>query len=163
MSYRLWLDDVRPIPDPNSDWVHAWNPQEFMETITQMGLPYYISFDHDLGGTDTGMTCAHWLIDNDYPIPEYDVHSQNPVGTRNIIGLLENYKQFKLKEQATVILLEILKDLGDRGGFKFSEVWATCPLANQQEMLKIWTQIIHNGMKLEIEKAIQPFQKLIRR
>ena len=163
MSYRLWLDDVRPIPDPNSDWVHAWSPQEFMETITHMGLPYYISFDHDLGGDQTGMQCAHWLINNDYSIPEYDVHSQNPVGTKNIWGLLENYKQFCLREKAEKAVLAILEELGSRSGFRFDEVWKACPLTNQQEMIRLWTNIVHNTMKFEIEKAVQPFQELIRR
>ena len=163
MSYRLWLDDVRPLPSVEEDWRLAVSLWEFKRLIELFGLPYYISFDHDLGEGGTGMECARWLVDKGYTIPEYDVHSANPVGTENIWGLLENYKQFCLREKAEKSVLAILEELGDRGGFKFDEVWKECPRKTQQEMMRLWTNIVHNTMKFEIEKAVQPFQELIRR
>lgn len=43
----------------------------------------------------TGMDCAKWLvdycIDNDKELPEFYVHSANPVGADNIKGILNNY------------------------------------------------------------------------
>lgn len=52
MSYRLFLDDVR---DPNTflkdirTWTVARTYSQFVNTITEQGLPKFISFDHDLG------------------------------------------------------------------------------------------------------------------
>lgn len=163
MSYRLWVDDKRAIPRGDSDWLHATTSEEFIQIIQQNGLPYYISFDHDLGGSDTAMICAHWLIDRRFIIPEYDVHSQNPVGTRNIIGLLESYKQFQLREEAEKAVFNIIKDLSDRGGFNFSDVWKQVTPQTQKGIIDLWTSIVHNTMKFEIEKRLQLYEELIRR
>ena len=67
----------------------------------------YFSFDHDLGLEDsewgeelTGHDCAWYLVElmdemktNPNTI-NYWVHSQNPVGKKNIESLLENYLDF---------------------------------------------------------------------
>lgn len=46
----------------------------------------------------TGMDCAKWLvdycIDNDKELPEFYVHSANPVGADNIKGILNNYIKY---------------------------------------------------------------------
>ena len=89
-------------------WVKSY--QEFVAWITQNGLPDGICFDHDLGFTNeyyvennipspepdkTGMDCAKWLvnycIDNNKPLPLYNIQSANPVGKANIDGLLKNF------------------------------------------------------------------------
>lgn len=84
--------------------------------------PFLVSYDHDLadihyqipnedwdamdplnsekmGVEETGYDCAKWLcdfcMDNDLPLPEYLVHSMNPVGKRNIKSYLENFKKFR--------------------------------------------------------------------
>jgi hypothetical protein len=45
----------------------------------------------------TGLDCAKWLADycflNRLPIPEFMVHSANPVGAKNIKSYLENAKK----------------------------------------------------------------------
>lgn len=137
MKTLLWLDDVRnPFV---SDWLLQFSPEyhyekgkgthevvwvknytEFVEWITENGLPTEIGFDHDLepdqydfdptelmkGNTKsvkeygkTGMDAAKWLvdycIDNDVDVPEYFIQSANPVGTKNIKSLLENYKKHR--------------------------------------------------------------------
>ena len=84
--------------------------------------PTLISFDHDLGFEHTrfffengghenppnpdngnfvektGKDCANWLIrfceDENMPFPKYIVHSANPVGSRNITSLLEQFKKY---------------------------------------------------------------------
>jgi hypothetical protein len=91
-------------------------------------LPEFIAFDHDLADehyrksmydTDehysayytngtfkekTGYDCAKWLVDfclkddRMLDIPDYLVHSMNPIGKKNIISILESYKQHKQKE-----------------------------------------------------------------
>lgn len=102
----------------NTKWVIARNYTEFCDIIREKWLVYnwapsLISFDHDLGfeneGTNlssldntnivekTGKDCANWLIrfceDNRMPFPNYIVHSANPVGSKNISGLLDHYKK----------------------------------------------------------------------
>jgi hypothetical protein len=114
MKRLLWLDDIR---NPHTaDWLMCYAPSfaygegevhwvkrysEFVDWITENGLPDMICFDHDLSDIHcnkstykekTGFTCAQWLvdycIDNDKMIPDYRVQSANPVGRANIEGLL---------------------------------------------------------------------------
>jgi len=91
---QLYLDDVRVVPD---GFVLVENYVEFTEYITQNGLPDFISFDHDLGEEKTGYDCAKWLVEicmnRKIPLPDFAVHSQNPVGKKNIESLLRNFKK----------------------------------------------------------------------
>jgi len=98
----------------DKDWVIVRGYQDFSQVLIDRGLPDLISFDHDLGmsvielngkqwlykednSEFTGYDCAKVLIDyctnNNLPLPNYIVHSSNPVGSENIISLLENYKK----------------------------------------------------------------------
>ena len=93
---KLYLDDVRN-PKTNG-WTIVRNYEEFVKHIEQNGLPDEISFDHDLGeDIKTGYDCAKWLCNycwtNGIPIPTYNVHSANPVGRDNIIGVLKSFEQ----------------------------------------------------------------------
>jgi hypothetical protein len=122
MSYKLFLDDVRnpvhcvtymhhsigrlnPIYLENG-WAIARNFESFKNTIESMGLPDFISFDHDLceehykfvvdwdlyySFSDremTGYDCAKWLVgycmDHKLDLPKFAVHSMNPVGAEKI-------------------------------------------------------------------------------
>jgi hypothetical protein len=106
---------------PLYNWTIARNYKEFVELIKTRGLPNAISFDHDLsiehhpfseenGGIPnpttipydrysekTGYHCAKWLVDycldNNLSLPEYYIHSFNPIGKQNIRALLENFKK----------------------------------------------------------------------
>ena len=94
MKVKIYLDDVRtPI---NPDWIVVRNYDDFVKTVTKIGLENIdiISLDHDLGDSameefysnvypngqlnyenikeKTGYDCAKWLI-NHY----YDNFSQN--------------------------------------------------------------------------------------
>jgi uncharacterized protein YktA (UPF0223 family) len=66
-----------------------------------------ISFDHDLqdfdrhGNESTGFTCMKWLCDylSDFDLevkdfPQVVMHSQNPVGAKNILEYYNNFKRF---------------------------------------------------------------------
>lgn len=95
--YRLYIDDIRV---PQSDgWVIARTSEEAMATIKHRGCPMAISFDHDLGGDDTTIPVVKQLIEFDLDVDgkfipdyfEFNVHSANPVGRENIIGLLDGY------------------------------------------------------------------------
>jgi len=98
-------------------WLIVRNFKQFTKTIESYYerfnvLPDVISFDHDLADTHykemnlggdidysnlkekTGYDCAKWLvefcIDYKLKIPEYMVHSMNPVGKVNILSYLLN-------------------------------------------------------------------------
>ncbi|OCA70055.1 cyclic-phosphate processing receiver domain-containing protein [Chryseobacterium arthrosphaerae] len=114
----LFLDDVRyPIEAYHytkqdiflrSDWHIVRNYGQFVSRILEKGLPEMISFDHDLADEHylkpdaqefvekTGYDCAKWLteycMENYLDLPEFHCHSMNPVGKKNIISLLENFK-----------------------------------------------------------------------
>lgn len=51
----------------------------------------------------TGYDCAKWLvdycIDNDEPLPLYNIQSANPVGKENIDGLLKNFIKYQNNEK----------------------------------------------------------------
>lgn len=136
MSYNLFLDDIRNPKDvalyiqpvnikryyTTYKWVTVRDYDSFVKTITKMGMPDIISFDHDhanehydqsmftqeLGERDyndlyetfnekTGLDCARWLMEycrtNSYALPTYIVHSMNPIGKQNILTELRNYSK----------------------------------------------------------------------
>lgn len=114
---KLYLDDIRNPTTEGWDIVRSYD--EFVNYIETNGVPDVISFDHDLGmehikyffdngghdnppnpqevefQTKTGYDAAKWLcnycFENGIPLPEWNVHSANPVGRDNIKGLLSNF------------------------------------------------------------------------
>ena len=49
--YNLFLDDIgnyNTFLQDTRTWVTVRNYNEFVKTITERGIPSYISFDHDL-------------------------------------------------------------------------------------------------------------------
>lgn len=134
-NYYLFLDDIRePYEAGNymypvdirkeyrlNEWVVVRDYKSFVDYIAGNGLPYLISFDHDLADTHytpehlwddydkskewqesqvhqekTGYDCAKWLVeyclDNNLNLPLFYCHSMNPVGKDKILGLLNNKK-----------------------------------------------------------------------
>jgi hypothetical protein len=123
----LFLDDIRHPYDAfnytkqtmflQKEWIIVRDYNQFVEHIIENGLPYFIAFDHDLADEHydyddvktgkeykekTGLDCAKWLvdhcIDNNLDLPQYFVHSQNPVGKDNIIGYFESYLKNKSRD-----------------------------------------------------------------
>lgn len=108
MTYNLFLDDYRD-PPKGRDWIVASDYNAFCEIIQRLGVPQFISFDHDLADVHyghlegvipyndftekTGYHCAMWLIEycreNGCDIPPCNVHSMNPVGAQNIRTALD--------------------------------------------------------------------------
>lgn len=96
---RLYIDDIRTPIDGDGDWdkiIRSYN--DVILYMSKTGCPDFISFDHDLGLGKTGKDIANWMVENDmnYPgwIPHgftFNVHSANPVGKKNIEGLLNWY------------------------------------------------------------------------
>lgn len=154
----LWLDDQRdPIkyfkkkPDENNAtlsrnfayynnlfskynvnfvWVKSYD--EFVNYITNNGVPKFISFDYDLkngrsnveGKLPNGMDCANWLMEyckeNGVPMPKCYVHSANKKhGPElcSLLGLNENKKrnikltESKLKHIITECVRKALRDI----------------------------------------------------
>lgn len=93
---KIYLDDVRTIPE---GFIGLRSFTEFITYIEANGLPDFISFDHDLGLQESGYDCAKWLVayclDNEMELPDFVVHSQNPVGKQNIASLLSNFRNRK--------------------------------------------------------------------
>ena len=90
---------------PVIEWVIVRSYAEFVQAVTNRGVPNFVSFDHDLSDFDaaraanneapterTGYDCAKWLanycFDNKFKMCEYAVHSMNPVGKSNIESLI---------------------------------------------------------------------------
>ncbi len=111
MTYKLWLDDIRIPPDNHVDWRIARSYDDAIWYVKSHGIPYFISFDHDLAEIHyildpdetieterTGYTFAKWFSDyvmlNEIDLPEnfnYSVHSMNPVGAKNIRDYMEEF------------------------------------------------------------------------
>jgi hypothetical protein len=131
MKTILWLDDYR---DPfTNQWFPRILPQyidriddivwvksydEFTQWIIENGMPYFISFDHDLADEHyapeehwndkydswaesqnfkekTGYECAKWLteycMDNEVNMCKWFAHTANLAGRKNIDGLLVSF------------------------------------------------------------------------
>lgn len=95
-NWSLFIDDERFPIDPNS--TIARSSTEAVWLVKKLGIPKHINFDHDLGGDDTSMKFLQWLenelIDRSLVLPKdftYSVHSQNPIGKKNIEGKMEMY------------------------------------------------------------------------
>lgn len=112
----LWLDDCRNpyewipyikmtyprmVKEPHVViWVKSYN--EFVEYITNYGLPDAIGFDHDLAdecpnektGYDAAKFLVEYCLENNVDLPEFDSQSTNPAGRENIINLLNNFKKY---------------------------------------------------------------------
>jgi hypothetical protein len=109
MKYSLFIDDER---DPGASFL-VWagkNPvvitrtfQSTRDILNTLGCPIAISFDHDLGDkAGDGYDIAKKIVWDDMGerpwgskfIPtgfRFTVHSQNPVGAKNIESYLNNY------------------------------------------------------------------------
>ena len=105
MKYKLYLDDVRPIPE---GWIGMRCFHSFTLFIKDHGLPQEISFDHDLGVIEdtmdlalNGYDCARWLLDkyqDETNNIKIHVHSANPVGRERIINLFRDYRSERARE-----------------------------------------------------------------
>ena len=115
VPYDVFKMIINPIYENNEDWVIVKHYYEFVSYIKENGIPDFLSFDHDLsfdhylsenqeGDIDynslkekTGYDCAKWLVqyclENNLTIPDYYVHSANPVGKKNIECFLSNAKK----------------------------------------------------------------------
>jgi len=104
-AFWLFIDDIRDAP--TREWTVVRSSFDAITAMKERGCPAKISFDHDLGGTDTAVAVVKWLIEADLDaaggfIPDefiFSVHSANPVGAANIWGLLQGYLSHKEKSR----------------------------------------------------------------
>ena len=114
MRYRLFLDDLRYPPDDHPDWRLARNYHDALWYVKTYGLPYHISFDHDLQdiadfythtieftGYDFAKWLCDWMMDNSPDLTDftYFVHSANPVGAENIRRYMANFMKDRYVER----------------------------------------------------------------
>ena len=101
MNYTLFIDDER-IPsqsEPGKIIVIARTSYAAIKVVQEIGMPSKICFDHDLGEDDTVIVFINWLIehviDTDHRRPiVYDVHSQNPIGEKNIRSKIDQLNRY---------------------------------------------------------------------
>lgn len=118
----LYLDDIRTPSEtlPNAHpWIVVRSYADFVDHITNNGIPDLISFDHDLAKEHMEDYYAQ-MLKNGYQNPDYDqykektgldcakflceyaermnqeikscvVHSHNPVGASNIMGYINGF------------------------------------------------------------------------
>jgi hypothetical protein len=102
MGLRIWLDDMRPMPD---GYDMAVSDEFLLEALIRRGKVAHISFDHDLGegkGTGYGVACfIEKLAQSGAVNPiTWDVHSDNPVGRKNIQNAMKSAERFWYKHRS---------------------------------------------------------------
>lgn len=105
MTIRIFLDDEREPVNSRDYWIIR-NYSAFVTTVLNFSEPIdFISFDHDLGEDSLdGYEAVKWLCDLDTfrkgkvlsPDFTFYVHSQNPVGKKNIEEYLNGYLGWRL-------------------------------------------------------------------
>jgi hypothetical protein len=85
MGIRVWLDDIRPMPDGYDMWI---KDASYMKRVIEHYEIDHISFDHDLGKGETGYSVACFIeglaAEKKIKPMTYDIHSSNPEGRRYI-------------------------------------------------------------------------------
>lgn len=114
MKKYLMIDDERCLKkhaaylrenrvDVKLPWAIVRSYSEFVDWIEVNGVPDFVTFDHDIASfvgdrEYTGTDCARWLVNhcmtNGLPVPEYNVHSSNGEGGKNIKSIFETYKKY---------------------------------------------------------------------
>jgi len=108
--FNVYLDDIRSGPINSAggqligsdaygftypDW-HQWvvcRSMKCVQELLECGLVRDLSLDHDLGeDLPTGYDLCKWMVESNYwPKGDIFIHSQNPVGMRNMKELVDRY------------------------------------------------------------------------
>lgn len=90
---KLWVDDKRPAPQ-GWIWVKTSDEAKGFIQVNHKDITY-MSLDHDLAGDYwTGYDLLKWIAQNGYmPTQRMNIHTMNPVGRQNMIGLLTGLLQ----------------------------------------------------------------------
>lgn len=151
---KLFIDDLRELnyvyPKENKrNWIIARNYTEAINALNKYNITF-ISFDHDLGIGKTGYDVAKYIEEKVYnkemKIPDYKIHSANPVGRKNIERAMNGLKRIEqLRENKTMDILKRINLL----------------LSKQEEQLdeniSIWTRALRTykkGKKKNLIKCV---------
>lgn len=109
----VWLDDQWDDPEtpnrrpPSKYWTPCKTASEAIQLL-KTGSVTRISFDHDLGDEETcgsGYDVAKYIeelvcLDRSFvEVPEWDVHSANPVGRQNIVMAMHSAeRQLRMRQ-----------------------------------------------------------------
>lgn len=95
MTWHLFLDDERFPAKPRPETVICRTAAEARDAVSARGCPAEMDLDHDLGDGEDAMGFLRWFadeaLDGRVLVPDgfaWAVHSQNPVGRRNIEGFM---------------------------------------------------------------------------
>jgi hypothetical protein len=124
MQNNIFIDDYRNPSDitwvelPNvNNWIVVRSYDEFVVLFEKLPIRSvaHISYDHDLVPAHyanhptterTGFDCAKFIVaratEEGIDIPNFTVHSLNPLGRTNITELLENYRKFQLESSNNI-------------------------------------------------------------
>lgn len=100
---KLWVDDVRDAPD--SSWVEVRKVEQAIRFIHQFS-PTTISLDHDIENrpSDETFKPIAYFIGEKYNSDtfwadelEVLIHSDNPVGAKEIENILNDYGVYEVK------------------------------------------------------------------
>lgn len=116
----LYLDDLRRPPAGAT----LCRTAEHAIAVLESGKVTCISFDHDLGTELTGYSVAKWIeervAEGKMPMPDWRIHSANPVGRKNIQAAMESAARFsRMREEeaaAHTIPRSAAHDMGAKGG-----------------------------------------------
>lgn len=102
----MFIDDERfPIEKEWVEWIIVRSYDEWVQIINELWFPKHVQFDHDLWEWLTWYDFAKYLVELDlkenvfWSDFSFDVHSQNPVGKKNILDYLNWYLRFKQKKE----------------------------------------------------------------
>jgi hypothetical protein len=118
MKIGIFLDDHRMpgevtwlrLPKDCNHWLVVRTYDQFVGLLEDWALNQhieidYVSFDHDLGlghgipdkdcpdGLDCAKALVEWCMNWGKKLPDFVVHSLNPVGAENIRSYLESYRR----------------------------------------------------------------------
>ncbi len=95
MTKVLVVDDIRTLkPKFSCDLVHARTSEEALECLRNSNWDV-IFLDHDLGGDDTTIPVARYIEASDINAQVF-IHSQNPVGRKNLLFEIPEAKEVDL-------------------------------------------------------------------
>ncbi len=92
---RIWLDDVRPMPDGFDLWTKT--AKDCIRVLETRGISF-VSFDHDLGEGKSGYDVAKVIEEMAFTKfctrIAWEIHSANPAGRRNIELAMKSAERF---------------------------------------------------------------------
>lgn len=103
MQRLLFVDDLRYPAEHirTENYTVARTVADAIDDVLRHGAPTLLSLDHDLGGDETAMLFVNWLIaahqGGRFDITAIDVvniHSENPIGAKNLASKLESFFNF---------------------------------------------------------------------